>query len=648
MKRLLLVFLTAASLTWLPAFWSQAANIPPEPDLIRTLRSEAPPADKAIACKFLAIKGTRAAVPALAPLLADKELASWARIALEAIPDSTADAALRDAASQLQGRLLVGVLNSINFRRDVQAVPILTAKLKDADPEVVSAAAAALGNIGSSTAAKALSQALDQAPLLMKSEIAEGAVVCAERLLAAGNGAEAIRLYDQIRQAPVARQRILEATRGAILSRGASGLPLLLEQLRSPQKDLFHIGLGTARELPGRKVTEAIAAELARTPEARQPMLLLVLADRADAAALPTVQKAALSGPKPVRLAAITALDRMGNLAAVPTLLDLTGETDDDLAKAARVALARIPGKEVDQQLTTRLPKAAGKLRLALIELAGQRQTVTALPAIMAALTDADATIRHAAIGAVGVLGNATHAGQLVQRLSQTTDEKDRAEIEKALLSISGRERAACQPHFMVLMQSQEPALRKIGLHTLASVGGPTALAAVRTALEDADASVQDEAVRTLSTWPNSWPEDAAVAEPLLALAREGRKTLHQVLGARGYLQYLQADPKLAPQTKLEKLNALYPVLKRPEERRLALTVLGAIPTGGSLERLMELGADEALTQDACSALVGLAGRKDLNNAPVELRRKALQWAADKSTNDQTRRQAQKILRSLN
>jgi len=648
MKRIFLM-VAWAGVCVMTALWSvQGAAIPPEADLIRTLRADAPPADKAIACKFLAIKGTREAVPALAPLLADKELASWARIALEAIPDSTADAVLREAAERLQGRLLVGVINSINRRRDVQAVPVLTARLKDGDPEVVAAAAAALGNIGGAAAAKALSQALVQAPLALKTEIAEGAVVCAERLLAAGNNAEAIRLYDQIRQSPVARQRILEATRGAILARGVSGLPLLLEQLRSPDRETFNIGLVAGRELPGRKVTEAIASELEKAPEARKPMLLLVLADRADAAALPTVQKAAVAGPKSVRLAAITALDRMGQASSVPTLLDLTGEEDADLAKAARVALARLPGKEVDQQLTARLPKASGRLRLALIELAGQRQTISALPVIMQAVADADAAIRYAALGAVGLLGNASHAGQLVQQLAKTSDDKDRGEIEKALLAISGRERAACQPHFMVLMQSQDPALRKIGLHTLASVGGPTALAAVRTALEDADASVQDEAVRTLSTWPNSWPEDAAVAEPLLALAREGKKTLHQVLGARGYLQYLQGDPKLTPQAKLEKVNAVYALLKRPEERRQALTVLGSIPSGRALERLMELGADEALTQDACSAIAGLAGRKDLSDAPVELRRKALEWVVAKTSNEQTRRQAQKVLRGLN
>jgi hypothetical protein len=88
---------------------------------IAVLQSDAPPQEKAITCKRLAIYGTEKAVPALAPLLADEKLAAWARTALEVIPGPAADAALREAAGKLQGRLLIGVITSIGVRRDVQA-----------------------------------------------------------------------------------------------------------------------------------------------------------------------------------------------------------------------------------------------------------------------------------------------------------------------------------------------------------------------------------------------------------------------------------------------------------------------------------------------------------------------------------------------
>ena len=63
----------------------------------------APKAEKAITCKKLAIYGSADAVAALKPLVADKELASWARIALEAIPGPEADETLRDALGSLEG-----------------------------------------------------------------------------------------------------------------------------------------------------------------------------------------------------------------------------------------------------------------------------------------------------------------------------------------------------------------------------------------------------------------------------------------------------------------------------------------------------------------------------------------------------------------
>src|SRR5213593_1928033 len=129
--------------------------------LIKVLKSHAPPEDKAIACKQLAIYGTKDAVPALAALLPDAKLASWARIALEAIPDPAADDALRRAMGKLKGKLLVGTINSIGYRRDAKAVKGLGKRLnKDADAEVASAAAVALGRIGGDKASAALERAL--------------------------------------------------------------------------------------------------------------------------------------------------------------------------------------------------------------------------------------------------------------------------------------------------------------------------------------------------------------------------------------------------------------------------------------------------------------------------------------------------------
>lgn len=150
----------------LPASRACAGESPAEQEkkLLEVLNGNAPKAEKAITCKKLLLCGSSASVPALASLLSDAELASWARIALEGIPDPMVDSALRSAVDKLQGRLLIGAINSLGMRRDTKAIDTLAGKLKDTDVEVVAASAAAMGRIGGDQATKTLLAFLPSSP----------------------------------------------------------------------------------------------------------------------------------------------------------------------------------------------------------------------------------------------------------------------------------------------------------------------------------------------------------------------------------------------------------------------------------------------------------------------------------------------------
>src|SRR6476620_9571940 len=130
-----------------------------ERELIEILQTKPKP-EKAIACKQLATVGTKACVPELAKLLPDEQLSSWARIALEAIPDPSADDALIVAAGDLPGELGVGAINSIGVRKSAGATRLLTKLLKQNDKQVAAAAAVALGKIGNEASTMALRNSL--------------------------------------------------------------------------------------------------------------------------------------------------------------------------------------------------------------------------------------------------------------------------------------------------------------------------------------------------------------------------------------------------------------------------------------------------------------------------------------------------------
>jgi HEAT repeat protein len=620
-----------------------------ERQLIQVLQSDAPKAQKAITCKRLAIYGSEQAVPVLAPLLADPELASWARIALEAIPGPAADRALRQALGTLEGRLLIGVINSLGVRRDTGAVEPLVPQLKHRDVEIAAAAAEALGHIGGDQAARALQQALQDVPAqqnALRSALALGGVLCAEGFLESGQAAKAVRLYDMIRAAALPKQRVLEATRGAILARQADGLPLLLDQLRSADREHFGIGLRTARELPGAHVSEALAAELGLAEPVRRAPLLLALADRKDPAVKPAVLEIARSGSPDLRIVAVSLLVDLGDAGSVPVLLEAAIADNTALVRAAKLTLTRIEGQPVDDALLARMSEASGSLRQVLIELAGLRRIHAALPLIrQSALQPSDPNVRRAAVEALGALGQEEQATELVRMLEQTEVRREQADLERALGNIGSRIGRRAVPILLPVMSNSEGARRMVGVRLLAALGGPVALDAVTAALKDPVEDVQDEAVRALSTWPGNWPQDVAVAGPLLDLARTGKKPAHQILGLRGYLQYLREDTGMTAADKLARVRSVQPLVQRPEERRLAIAVLANVPRAEALNLLLDYLPDAAVAEEACLAVIGLASRDNLEGGSPDLRRKALQSALDTTENNRTRGRAREALK---
>ena len=637
---LLLVCLGAGAF---PVSGADIASITNENELIAILQSAAPPQEKALTCKRLAVYGSEKAVPALSPLLLDPHLTSWARIPLEVIPGPAADKALRQAMAKADGLVLVGIINSIAVRRDAHAISPLAKKMKSGDPDVASAAAVALGRIGGSRSARALKAYLNISPSGVRTAVAEGCVRCAERFLAVGKSGDAVKLYDAVRTASVPKQKLLEATRGAILARGSSGIALLVEQLRSPDQAFFGIGLRTARELPGNEATKAVVAELQTATATRQPLILLALSDRPDPETLATILDAARSGSKELRLAAIGVLDRLGKPSSLPVLFEVAADQDTTLAQAALTALARMSGSEVDREVLKRLRQGQGIERRVAIELAGKRGIDGALPAIVNCTQDSDPSIRAAALQTLGIIGGPPQVNDLVKVLQETNDEKVRGDIEAALLAICARGGADCAQGLMPLARSDKSALRIVALHALASAGGSEALAALTAAVQDSDESVQDEAVRTLSNWPNTWPEDEAITTPLITVAKSARKPSYQVLASRGYLQFLEGDKKLKGDEKMDKVKEILPLLTRPEEKQLVITVVKSSPSLAALNLLVSFAEEAAVADDACSAIVEVARKNGAEISKAD-RQKALQTVADKSTSDEVKRKAQEAL----
>jgi len=86
--------------------------------------------------------------------------------------------------------------------------------------------------------------------------------------------------------------------------------------------------------------------------------------------------------------------------------------------------------------------------------------------------------------------------------------------------------------------------------------------------------------------------------------------------------------------------------VKRPEERRQAIAVLGEAPSAAALDLLTTLAQDPAVVEEAYSAMVQVAGQ-NVRGVSGDRRRQVLQTVVEKSGNNGTRQRAQRSLRRM-
>ena len=614
-SRSLWACLAAAALiaaVWLSLVaWGTAAEPDDrEQELIAVLQSDADEATKALTCKHLAVYGSTASVAALESLLPNERLASWARIALEAIPGPEASAALRRSTAILRGRELIGVINSLGVRADADAVPLLLTRLSGADDAVGEAAAAALGRIGGPAAIAGLESHLISTNEVRRDAVAEACVVAAEGLLTTGQVDEAARLAEVVRKAEVSEQREAEALRMAILAGGDTGLALLRGTFWEPSPRLFAMAVTTARSLPtgaeGQGVDEALAEGIegllaGKGPDKRAAILLDVIGERGATSTLPLILRLVGDAPPPVRLAAIDAAGRLGDAAVLEPLLVAVGDGEEAVAAAARAALTSLSGDAIDAALIDRLSSENAAVLVAVVEAIGNRG-VDAGRQLVPLAEHGEESVRVAVLRSLGRVGDLPSMEVIIARVRAPQGEQEAEAAKLALLEAAVRmpDRETCAAQIAAAISTSADTLQAdvVLLETLAAVGGSKALATVQEASHSGTAGLEDAATRLLGTWMT-----ADAAPVLLDLARSDGPFRGRAL--RGYMR-IARQFTLPDDQRATMCRAALEAATTDEERTLVIEALPRNPSQAMLQVAREaeqLPSVAAAAQAAAAAI---------------------------------------------
>jgi hypothetical protein len=387
-----------------------------------------------------------------------------------------------------------------------------------------------------------------------------------------------------------------------------------MEQFRSPQKAMFQLALGTAREFPGGEVDEALAAEMVRATPRHAALMIQAMADRPQTVVLAAVLKATAQGDKQVRVSAIDALRRVGDDSCLDVLLGIASEADADLAQAAKETLAELPGENVDSKIVALLPESEGKTYPMLLQLVGQRR-VDAVPELLEALDHSDQTVRSAALIALGETVALKGLSVLVSQVVSPKHPEDAAMAQQALRAASIRmpDREACAAQLATAVQRSPAATRSTLLEILGDVGGTKALKTLAAAAKSDDPQLQDTGSRLLGKW-----NSVDAAPVLLDLAKTAPEEKYQIRALRGYIG-LARKFAMPEQQRADMCRQALDASRRPDEQKLVLDVLKLHPSADALKLALKTMEVPSLKEEATGASLFIAQK--LGGKGVDLTR---------------------------
>ncbi|HZR20551.1 MAG TPA: HEAT repeat domain-containing protein [Verrucomicrobiae bacterium] len=614
---------------------AHAADPSEEQQLIQVLQSNASLAEKDAACARLKFIGTARCVPALAALLADEQLSHSARYALEPMPFEDAGAALLEAVPKTKGLVRVGLIDSLAVRREASALPLLVQLIHGPDTRTDAAAARALGRIGGGDAVKALRACAHNSTGSLHAAAVDGLFRCGNQMLASGEHAGALAIFEQLDVSGEADQVRMGAFIGRVRASGNAGLSMVTHAIASTPGPDQLAALQLVRDLPMPTATSEVAGLLPGVNPDIQLALVEGLAQRGDPAALPAFTSLlARSGPD-VQLAILRGLKKLGDATTVPLLLSFAASGGPNEQKVARETLTEVSRGDVAEALLEQLGSGAPQVQAEAARALGARNDKSAVPKLLELAQRAGDSARKTALQALSVLVVNSQLPALVDLVLRAPDEIARVQTAEAVNSAYQHlQIESKRPDADALVQGIEKGSPEARVALLPVCGGivdPKVRAVLRTGLQDKDPQVRAAAVRALSD-----TTDSELLPDLVQLASTTEDEAFRSLAIDGGVRLVTQEEsvRMASRPRVAALRALLRAARHPEQRRKVLAGLAEVPDLEALQTIDTQIDDPNLHNEAARAAVRIASALPANQsaACIATLSKAMAVATDPAT----------------
>lgn len=378
-----------------------------------------------------------------------------------------------------------------------------------------------------------------------------------------------------------------------------------------PDKDLRALGFDQVRnDAKGEAATRAFAEQLPKLKPEAQVGLLSALADRGDASAKPEVLKLLTAKTdEPVKVAALAALGKLGNSEDVLLLVSQLSNDSNNLKAAARASLTTLPGDNSAAAIAAKLKSAPSELSVSLIEILAARRALDALPAILEAARSSEASVRKAAMAALGQLGGPEQVAGMAAGVLKAQPGEERVAAEKSLVLAAARvedQEQRAKPLLAVLESANEDD-RLALLPALGRLGGAAALKLIQAELAQTDSRHHTVGVEAIGNWPN-----ASVFETVYEIATKDTCSDCRDVALNSLIRIAPMTDGRADDVRLAATKKVMDLCKNEEDQNKLLRRIQNIRTVETLAYAMSFMDKPANAQAACEAIVEMAHHRGL------------------------------------
>ena len=574
-----------------------------EAALVRYLSGKATGQAKMEAARHLRqIAGDRSVAP-LANLLGDPRTADYAVYVLQQVPGDAADQALLRALSARKTAIPIrkALVASLGQRHSAAAVPAIAPLIADRD--LGAAVITALGRIGDGPAREALVAAWPKAGAPVKGVMASALLSSAERALEANDAVAALRVYEMLGAdgtlaAPIRGAALI----GRIDASGSSRASVLVDMLGAGDDLARDAAVARLREVIPAEGVAPVCALLPRLPDGFKVQLLAALAGYPADRVRPTVLQAAKGEKGAVRVAALKALGLVGAAPEVGFLAETAASVRGDEQAAARAALASLKGSDVDAAIVAALGGSpAPALETELLLAVAERRIFVAKPAVAARMASTAPRVRREALRTLRSIGTPSDVPAVLDVLVSAPDADVLADAELTVSALASKMAAVnrrAMPIRLRLRTEKEPAARARLLAVLPLTGDGGALTELRAALRDPNPEVADAAARAVAAWPTM-----SAYDDVMQMAKGSGNETHKLLAIQALVRLLTVDTHRQPAAVVADLRTVAGMASRVEERRLVLGALAQFPSAEALEAAKGFLSEPSVKAEAQAAV---------------------------------------------